>query len=168
MISVNEISRLSRALIDADVAVDKAEDNLREKKETARILREETIPAAMEELGLSSIVLDTGETLTVRQEVYASIPRDREAEAFRWLDEHGYGGLIKIDVTLPFARGESEQALELAKRLESDGYAAAVTQKVHPQTLKAFIKEKLADGANLPLDLFGARPVMSSKVKGAK
>ena len=165
MISLNEISLMARSLVEAEAEVLRAEERLKTLKETARILREETIPSAMDELGLTSIKLDTGETLTIKQDVFASIPADRRAEAYSWLEEHGFGGLIKVDVTTPFGRGDLDKARALAERLRADGIETTMEEVVHPQTLKAFLREQLQAGANVPLELFGARPVNTTKVK---
>ena len=44
------------------------------------------------------------------------------------------------------------------------GFDPALDQGVHAQTLKAFLKEQLSKGANIPLELFGARPVWTAKI----
>lgn len=38
-------------------------------------------------------------------------------------------------------------------------------RSVHPNTLQAFIKERLASGEAVPLELFNARPISKAKVK---
>lgn len=163
-ISVDDISRLARALVDADAAVDNANEALKEAKERARIVREETIPSAMQELGISSITLDTGEKLKVEQEVYASIPAANKNAAYAWLDDNGFGGLIKILVDAQFGKGEQEAATALMQELQERGLQVTAEQSVHASTLKAFLKEQLSKGANVPLDLFGARPVWAAKI----
>ena len=64
-----------------------------------------------------------------------------------------------------FGKGESEQALQLCAELQAKGVAAQFEQTVAPQTLKAFLREQLAAGTDLPLELFGARPVWTTKLK---
>lgn len=164
MITLDEMSQLASALIDADVDVANVEQNLKEAKEKARKLREDAIPSAMQELGLEQIVLSTGQKLTIRQEVYASIPKDRKYEAFAWLDEHGFSGLIKTEVVTEFARGDDALARKLAEELTLQGYEVELDQGVHSQTLKAFLKEQISSGAAIPLELFGAIPVWQAKI----
>jgi hypothetical protein len=137
---------------------------LKDAKEFARVLREETVPCAMQEMGLDELKLSTGQHISIRQEVYASIPVSCKDVAFRWLSDHGFGGLIKIAVTTQFAKGEQLNAIELTKTLQTMGLQPQLDQSVHPQTLKAFLKEQLAHGANIPLDIFGARPVWTAKI----
>ena len=163
-ISLDQMASLARALVDADGSVEQAELNLKDAKERARVLREETIPSAMQELGLEELKLDTGEKLTVKQDVYAAIPAAQKEQAFQWLEDNGFGGLIKVEVTADYRKGEAEVAMALYKELQERGLQVEFGQSVHAQTLKAFLREQLAAGANVPLDLFGARPVWTAKI----
>lgn len=165
---LKEISSLAEMMIELEHDIEKKETELSSIKERYRVVKEETIPCAMQEIGLESITLTTGEKLTVQQEVYASIPVANRAEAYDWLDEHGFGGLIKTSIEAAFDRGEAERAAEILQLLQEHGVSAAMAQTVHAQTLKAFIKEQLAAGTDIPLDLFGARPTMTTKIKAAK
>ena len=54
--------------------------------------------------------------------------------------------------------------MRLSERLRAMGLQPSLDQSVHAQTLKAFLKEQLAMGTNIPLDLFGARPVWTAKL----
>lgn len=163
-ISLDSMAALARALVDADGSVEQAELNLKEAKERARILREETIPSAMQELGLEEIKLDTGQKLSVKQDVYAAIPAAQKEQAFNWLEQNGFGGLIKVEVTADYRKGEADAAMELFQELQQRGLQVEFGQSVHAQTLKAFLREQLANGTNVPLDLFGARPVWTAKI----
>lgn len=162
--TITDISALAEALIFAEADVDTAETNLKDKKESARRLREETIPGAMQELGIESIKLTTGQKLTVVQDVYASIlAADRKA-AYDWLNSHGFGGLIKTEVVVDFGKGEEEKVASFYQELKARGFEAEVEQGIHAATLKAFLREKLASGSDIPLDLFGARPIWTAKI----
>lgn len=163
-ISLDDMADLARALVDADAAVASADERLKELKEKARALREETIPSAMQELGLEEVKLNTGQKISIKQDVYASIPAAEKAAAFQWLNDNGFGGLIKIEVIADYGRGEQEQALALMQELRERGIEAEFDQGVHAQTLKAFLREQIAKGAAIPLDLFGARPVWTTKI----
>jgi hypothetical protein len=165
MITLDDMTALARALVDADSAVEEAESALKHAKELARILREETIPSAMQELGIEKLELSTGQKITISQEVYASIPAAGKDEAHRWLENNGFGGLIKVGVTTQYGKGERAEALTLFNELHGRGLSAKLDESVHPQTLKAFLKEQISSGNNVPLELFGARPVWTAKIK---
>jgi len=165
MITMNDLSALANALIDADTEVDRAEKALKDKKEAARRLREEALPAAMQEVGLTKVTLDSGRVISIGQEVYASIPAANKPAAYAWLESHDFGGLIKTQVSTEFGRGEMDEAKKLEQELREKGLSCSLDRSIHAQTLKAFIKEQLAQGKELPLDLFGAMPVWVAKVK---
>lgn len=162
---VSEISLLARQLVGAEKEVERAEDILKRAKEDARRLREEALPSAMDEAGVKELTLESGEKITVTTEVYCSIPVAKREEAFAWLESNNFGGLIKSDVSVAFDRGDKSKAEALVQRLVAEGLTPEMSTTVHPQTLKAFVKEQLAKGANVPLDLFGARPVNTARVK---
>lgn len=195
MITLDEMTAAARLLLDAEEATAKADEELKARKETERKLREETIPGMFAELGVEKLTLSDGSTFSCTQEVYAAIPAPRREEAYSWLEENGFGGLIKTNVEIPFGKGELELARELLDRLATElGVTnGTILREVHPQTLKAFLKERLAaeaesaieeegefsEGevaaadpdqgapavAKIDLELFGARPVMTAKVK---
>jgi hypothetical protein len=162
---MNELASLAAALVEADRNVDVAELELKKAKEHARTLREETLPMAMQELGLSDVKLATGEKIVVKQDVYLAVPAERKEEAWAWLEDHGFGGLIKTEVKAAFGRGEVDAALGVLSGLRAEGVDAVLKRDVHAQTLKAWAREQIAAGADLPMDLFGARPVWTTQIK---
>lgn len=181
-ITVNELTAAAQTLVQAERDTEAAEAALATAKERERTLREETLPGMMQELGVDKMTLIDGAEITVKQEVYASVPAHRKEQAWAWLEVNGYGGLIKTEVAIPFGRGELEKAQELLDELATQGITDGyITRDVHAQTLKAFLKERLANPKTelteeevaagmtlLSLELFGARPVMTAKVKQPK
>lgn len=184
-ISLSQLTDAAGALLRAEQATEAAEAALKQAKEHERLLREETLPGIMRELGAEKftiVVDDTSYEISVKQEVYASVPEARKDAAYGWLEVNGYGGLIKTGVTLEFGRDELEKAQELVDELAELGYTnVLIDRNVNPQTLKAFLRERLAEPKTeftaeeleqgmspLSLELFGARPVDTAKVKVKK
>lgn len=165
MITLDELSALAHELVSAEREVEHAEKELKDSKERARFLREESLPAAMQELGLESVTINTGEKVSIKQDVYLAIPVERREDAYGWLESNGFGGLIKMEVSVGFGKGELTKANELVDDLRDKGLAAECSRSVHAQTLKAWANEQLRAGKNIPLDMFGARPVWVAKVK---
>lgn len=126
---LGELSVLAHQVPLALEEIKKREDQLNEAKENHRKLVEEFIPDLMAELGISELKMENGSTLGVSQQYFAKIPKDRETEAFDWLKDNGFGSLIKTKV------------------VESTG--------VHHQTLKAFVKEQMEAGNEIPQETFG-------------
>lgn len=165
MVSLAELTTLCQMLVERDREIEHAEQQLKAAKESARQLREEAIPAALTELGVTDVRLLSGEKVSMQQDVYASIPADKKFEAFDWLERHAFGGLIKTEVSVQFGKGELGAASEFFERLKSQGLAPDFARNVHPQTLKAWLRERLAKADPVPLELFGARPVWVAKIQ---
>lgn len=179
-ITVNELTAAAQKLVAAERETEKANEALIVAKEKERVLREETLPAMLQELGVEKMTLSDGNEITVKQEVYASVPEHRKTDAFNWLERNGFGGLIKTLVAVEFGKGQLDEAGALVEKLAAEGVEAEIARSVHPQTLKAFLKEQLATPklaedfteeelaagrTVLSLEMFGARPVNTAKVK---
>lgn len=163
-ITLAELSALAAALIAADRAVDNAELALSEAKAKAQRLREEAVPMAMMELEITEFKMVTGEKITVKQDVFAQLSNENKPLAYAWLERHNFGGLIKTDLNVEFGRGELDSAKTLAAELLKKGLVPTLTQSVHAQTLKAFLREQMEAGnKDLPLETFGARAVWVAK-----
>lgn len=168
MISMNEMAALARALVDAEEDTARAQQALKDAKERERVLREETLPSALQELGVEKLTLESGQVISMKQEVYASIPNHQKPLVYKWLDDHGFGGLIKTEIALQFDKDSRDQAVEVYEQLAGEGLSPDLTMNIHAGTLKAFIKEQLAKGDEFPLDLFGARAIFEATVKQPK
>ena len=72
-----------------------------------------------------------------------------------WLRDNGHEDLIKNTISVNFGRGEDESASKLREALNNEGSSYTDKTGVHSQTLKAFVREQVESGQNLPLDLLG-------------
>lgn len=164
--TLKQLALLCQQLRDAEQACETLSGQLGAKEAECRRIAEEDIPALMTELGVQKIKLETGEEIKVGLEVYAAIPAAFKDEAFKWLEDNGHGGLIKTQVSAVFGKGELEEAKLAAQRFaESTGKPVEIGRSVHASTLKSFLKEQIAAAAEIPLELFGARPVNTAKIK---
>jgi Asp-tRNA(Asn)/Glu-tRNA(Gln) amidotransferase C subunit len=164
---VTEIAALARLQLDRQIKVAQLEEELKSWQAALRQVQEVDLPNAMQQAGVSEIKLPSGEKITIKDDVYASIPKDeRYDQAMSWLRDHGFGDIIKNEVKVAFGKGEEDEAVALMEELDANGwknYTSAVT--VHASTLKALIREQLAKGADFPLELFGAMPVSKAVIK---
>ena len=131
------------------------EEQLKAKAKAARKLSQEIIPAKMSELGLESLTLKDGSSVKVKQLVQASIPVKYREEAFQWLRDNGHGDLIKNQVSATFGKGEDDSASNFIDKIEELGYQPNQKVWVEPMTLKAFVREQIAGGSEIPMDKFG-------------
>jgi len=115
----------------------------------------EALPAALAEHGLTELKMADGSKVTVATVISANISKERSEAAHQWLRDNGFGDLIKNTVAVTFGKGEDEKAVELVKELDSEGFNVDQKEAVHPSTLKAFCKEQIEKGSEIPSELFG-------------
>jgi hypothetical protein len=96
-----------------------------------------------------------GSKITVKPFYSASIPEENRAQAYEWLRDHGYDDIIKNTISVRFGRGEDELSVRLLNLLGTQGYPAEQAQKIEPQTLKAWVKERVEKGQTVDTELFG-------------
>ncbi len=126
-------------------------------------LLEVDIPALLEEMGLKSAITDSGCKVELKEVIRARITEENAVEAYSWLDSHGHSGIITTQVAVNFERGELAKAKELAESL-SGKYDVQGRESVHPQTLKAWAAEMLANGEDFPTELFGIFRQQTTKI----
>ena len=85
----------------------------------------------------------------------AGLPKEREGEAFLWLDEAGHGDLIKNEFKVALGMGDGRQADKLAALLAKNRVEYSRRVSVHPSSLLAFVKKQIAAGEPIPNDLLG-------------
>jgi hypothetical protein len=166
------ISAAAALMREQEATVSAAELALAETKEALRVTQTELLPELMREAGMTELTLANGDKLQITAEVQCGITDERRVAAFAWLAERGFGGLIKTAILIPFARTERDDALRFAHELaEKTGREVELSETIHPQTLKSFIKEQLAlggDGEKPPADVFGIFPYDRAKLTAPK
>ena len=166
---LTQIAKLSELLRAADANAVALARDLQEAKEEVRRIQEDDLPELMREVGLSEIKLADGSSIKVVDEVDCNISEERRYRAHEWLTLNGFGGIIKSAITVEFGRDEHDEALAAAQKIHDvTGRDADLREGVHPQTLKAFIKEQMAAGVSIPQELFGIRPYSKAKLTKAK
>ena len=153
---------LAAALVRAQETVEQAELVLKEAKATQLRLEREDLPTAMAELGITELRLASGQSILLKSDVDARIT---DPAALAWLDSNGFGSLIKTSIEVALGREDRGTAAKVVSSLQAIGLQPEVTEGVHPQTLKAFVREQLAAGAAIPFDLFNIHPYQKATIK---
>jgi len=120
---LKELADLATELHDLRCQIANVSSILQSLQEDERELSQVTLPEKMKEIGMSTFSLKSGEKVSIKHKIKASLTKARKEEGFAWLRENGHGTLIKERV---------------------------VEENVHPQTLSAFAREQLAQGKPLP------------------
>ena len=149
---VGELSRirhLAAQLVASKAAVEEIEATLVKAKAAMLEIEETTLPQAMLGVGMRSFALEDGSTLELKIEHYGSITQEKTFKVLKWLEEHGHGSLIKRTFTVAFGKGDKELADQLMALLKAEYSKSKITDKqgVHHTTLKAFIREQIAQAA---------------------
>lgn len=160
--------QLAELLLQLRKNVERIKGELDAAEKDMRRVEQEDLPDLMQELGLETFKLKTGEMVEVKPEVDCSITEEKRRTAHEWLTANGFGGLIKTEVVVTFGRGEHDDAEGFAKEVAEQGKQPAVVERVHPSTLKSFVKEQMAAGKPVPFDLFGVHPYNKVKISSAK
>lgn len=168
------VSDLQRLKILCDIldkqeaAVKEAEENLKAAKKAFDKTRLEDLPDLMIEVGMTKMVTENGDTIELKEEVSTSITQAHKPAALAWLQSHNFGGIIKTKVISEFGKDERDEALECAQELMNKHFNVKFDEGVHPSTLKSFIKERLAVGDEIPMDLFSVHPYNVATIKRGK
>jgi hypothetical protein len=162
------VAGMARAIRDKERVVSELEQKLKDEKKALLKMTDEDLPTMLAEIGLSSMKLDDGSEVTVKQTYGASILVDNRPAAYEWLRENGYDDIIKNTVACQFGRGEDDKASAFKAFAEKEGFFAEQKTEIHPQTLRAFVKERVESGEEFPMSLFGAYVGQRAVVKGSK
>jgi hypothetical protein len=147
------------------------EDRLRETKERIRAITQSEMVDLMHEMDLTRFDIPAEGNLPAMYfemgnhysaNVSSKWDEDRRENAFDVLPDE----LLKIEVTATFAKGEAQQANDLAEELIVAGYTVIVKKSVHSSTLKAWLREQFENGRPLPdLETIGASIFNEVQVK---
>jgi hypothetical protein len=135
------------------------------------------LPDLMDEVGVPSIELEAQGNLpavTVRINphitagIAASWPDDKKQLAYKWLDDHGYGDLIKTTITVSFPRDHRAQARDAIEKLKTLHLHPEVKEQVHTGTITSWLKEQIQDHKMPPLDVIGGYVGRKATIKEVK
>lgn len=163
MSDLQRVVQLAELLLKLRQNVERLETELKAAKEDVRRVEQEDLPDLMQELGLQTFKLATGEVVDVKQDVECGISEERRARAHAWLTENGFGGLIKTEVVARFGRDQRDAAVAVAEQIGGE-----MIERVHPATLKSFVKEQMEAGRAIPFDLFAIHPFNRVKITSKK
>ena len=169
--AVNEAKELSDQVVNLRSLEDEIEEKEKELKELKRkseLLSGEVIPTMMQEMNISTLKLADGSAVEVKPIYGASIPKDKQEGAFKWLRDNGLGDLIKNQIIVAFGRNEDNKAMAYATLAQGQGYEPIQKLKVAPMTLKALVRERLESRKEMPTELFNVFAGNQTKITRSK
>jgi hypothetical protein len=163
--TLEALSLMARKSGELEAEIMALEVQLAEKTDQLNIIKRKSMPDIMERLGFESFKMEDGRTIEIEKKINASISAENKPLAFAWLREHNCDGIIKMKVGTDFGKGESDLAEKAIKALREAGFDPNVDENVHPATLKAFVREQLEEGTDIPIDVFGIFEFKEAKIK---
>jgi len=152
---LRQVSGLVRQQLILEQRVEDLAAELKKAQSDLAHISGEALPAALAEHGLTELKMADGSKVTVSTVISANITKERAPEAHDWLRANGHADLIKNTVSVAFGKGEDTKAADLIDLLDAKGFNSDQKEAVHPSTLKAFCKEQIEKGAQIPSELFG-------------
>jgi len=156
----------------AEDEVAKAENALATAKKKLARLSEYVIPDVMEEMGINEYKTNDGLTIKLKQAIRASISEVNRSDAFGWMTDHDHEAMIKTSIVIekPALLDDFDNAEKLkeALKLVMDSLPNIEAKSIHSSTLSAFVRDKLEDGEEIPLDTFSVFRQVTSVIKTSK
>lgn len=186
---IKDLADAAAQLRALETAIELAEKTVAELKEKHRRISEEEIPEKMFELGMEEFTLLDGSIVSVSPQYGCAITEANRFAAYEFLRKTGNESLIKNVLALQFGKGEDKKAQEVKALLETNKLPFSESTTIHPQTLKAFIKESIEEHngemvlvdepdpekakVHLPMNLFSVfvgkkATIKTKKAKGQK
>ena len=165
---LKQVAGLARQQLVLEQRVEDLTADLKRAQAELAHISGEALPAALAEHGLTELKMADGSKLTVATVISANISKERAYDAHDWLRSNGHADLIKNTVSVSFGKGEDEKAAALISQLDAQGWATDQKEAVHPSTLKAFCKEQIERGTDIPSELFGIFIGQKTTIKKGK
>lgn len=156
--TVHELLTVQREVADCEKALKAAQE--REKN-----LIETQLPMLMDEAKQKRLTTIDGYEVERSEVVRASISQANMSKATAWLIDHGQASIVKRELSLKFGKGEEQRAAEAVDTLREHNFTPTDKMSVHPQTLGALVRELLAEGKEIPMDLLGVYVQPLVKIK---
>ncbi len=165
---LGRISVLADEMHDIDKQIAKTDLEVKKLRETHRQIAEEQLPELFEQVGMEELKTRSGLPLKLKNRVHTNISKGRKPNAIAWLDENGQGGMVKRSVIIDFDKTQEDKVKALL-RLINRGWPNNRTElDVHASTVKAFVVRQLAEGKEIPLDIFGVHCVDVVEITSSK
>ncbi len=163
--ALKRVTMLANLIIEKQKQIAAREAEQKLDVEALKKLEQTDLPELMRELTLTEITLEDGSGVKVLDDIQCGITEERRPAAHAWLEENGFGGLIKTALSILYGRDERERCREDAARItELLGCEVISSESVHPATLKSFLKERREAGDSPPEELFGIFPFVRAKI----
>jgi hypothetical protein len=167
---LNRVAVLARDWLRTKALMQRMQDRLDKVAARHKQISEVLLPDAMMAVGLSELRTLDGFVVAVKEVVNATWPPenrpDRRDAATAYLASLGATDLIQAEVIASFSRAEVEAARQVYESLQSNDKAAVkLVERVHPQTLAAWVRARLKAGEAVDFDVLNVTSINRATVK---
>ena len=164
------ISDMAQKMFNIQAECENLEMLLKNRKLDLKAIAEQALPDLMQELNIKEFTLTNGAKVEIKDVITGSVPSAgaiarakgdtqdelaiRQQQCFEWLRGNGAGDLIQSNVEVQFGRNEDDECNAFTEELRERQLYYKRAIGVHPSSLNSFIKERLSEGKDIPLDLF--------------
>ena len=169
--SMQRMMRMAAEMIETESMIAGMEETLKDLKSRLTHLKTLELPDLMAENGCSTFThAETGMTIEVGEFVAGALVKDpvQRKAALDWLAANGAADSIKTEVSVEFGKNEHNMAKDLSAKLKQDGYFVNDVETIHHQTLLAFVREKMHNGEEVPLESLGLFAGRTAKIKASR
>lgn len=159
------ITKLAEEQFAAQQNVDSLTNSLKIATEELRKIAEQKLPEAMEEAGVNKFTTTKGIHIEVKEKVRASLPKEQQVTGYDWMEKNGLGAAIESEVIVSFQRDEIDEAKEFVRFLRDQNRIANFERSVHHSRLNSILCERLANGEDVPLEIFSVYRQRVAKVE---
>jgi hypothetical protein len=168
---VSDLASLIQKQVNLENLIAELEMKLDDAKAKLFNVSERDIPEKFNELRISSFTMEDGSKVEVKPYYAANINEQNHNQVFEWLRKNDMDDIIKHEVKVAFGKGEDSECNRLRDALNVLNVNYTDKEYVHPQTLKAFVKEqiekmseRLGEGEKFPMDLFSVHIGNKTKI----
>lgn len=141
--NLSRVRDLAKLQVQREAEVDLAKRDLKIAEANLSEVADFELPKLLLELGMKKIPLVNGATVALKTKTVAYVKVEDQQAFYAWLNENGFGSLVKRKVTTEFPRGYGQEADALLSYLGEHFSKQVVTdaESIHPGTLNAWARE---------------------------
>lgn len=143
------------------------------------MVSERTLPDALLDVGMTDFGLADGSRVELSINYHGNIPKEEpmRSAGFAALSSIGGDSLVKYGLAVVYEKGAEAAVTATTEWLRGQAFANAITfdakLTVHPSTLLKHVREKLAEGVQVPFEDLGlyerrVTSITPPKAKGKK
>lgn len=149
------LHKLAVEQIRLENAIEIKEQELKALEKDLKKIEQGLLPDAIQNCGLSEFKTMKGDIVTVKDDMSVSVPKNKQDDIIKWIEEKGHGDIITGSVYVNLPRNSHNERQAAIQALVDAGLEPCESLKVNTATLKSILKARIKRGENIKLEDFG-------------